>query len=168
MANIVAATIELLKTKGPQDITLREIANESGHHHRMIVEWFGGKGGLFNAVAVEVFAKLIESGEIFTLDVALRDEVRLVFDIFNYMQMHHTEIVKQFQSGFVVNTIEQRLVDFQGWDRAEASFLAKRFAVQTIGLVLFREFFGISDEEAQRIIAEEFVRVSRLHPPGGN
>ena len=44
-ANVIAATLRLLDTTAPKDITLRDIARESGHGNRLIIEWFGGKAG---------------------------------------------------------------------------------------------------------------------------
>ena len=164
MENIVKATIELLATRAPQDVTLRDVAEASGHHHRMIVEWFGGKGGLYNAVFNQIFQALIDTGELISLEIALRDDLRTALRLFDYIQMHHPEYIAEFRSGFVLNAVERRLVDVQGWSPTEASFLARRFAVQLIGLVLFRENAGISDEETVEIMRQEFQRLSKNQP----
>jgi AcrR family transcriptional regulator len=50
MANMVEATIRLLQQHQPDDITVRDVAEASGHHHRFVQAWFGGKVGLFRAV----------------------------------------------------------------------------------------------------------------------
>jgi len=35
--------------RDPDQITVCDIAAESGHHHRFVQAWFGGKVGLFRA-----------------------------------------------------------------------------------------------------------------------
>lgn len=74
MSNIIAATIRLLEVKGPHEVTLRDVAKESGHGHRLISEWFGGKGGLYAAVVTKTFENLVNTGELFYSDIAVRPE----------------------------------------------------------------------------------------------
>ena len=75
MANILDATMRLLQERSPGDISLRDVATEAGHGHRLIVEWFGGKGGLFAAVLERLFRDLAASGERFYSDFATRHDV---------------------------------------------------------------------------------------------
>jgi AcrR family transcriptional regulator len=49
MEAMVEATVELLHEQPPDALTIREIAARSGHHHRFVAAWFGGKVGLFRA-----------------------------------------------------------------------------------------------------------------------
>ena len=48
--HMVEATIRLLQDRSPEQITVRDIAEASGHHHRFVQAWFGGKVGLLRAV----------------------------------------------------------------------------------------------------------------------
>jgi AcrR family transcriptional regulator len=165
MENIIRATVELLKNRPPQDVTLRDVAEASGHHHRMVIEWFGGKGGLYNAVFNEIFQPLVDSGELISIDIALREDVRTAFRLLDYIQMHHPEYITEFRTGFVIKAVEQRLINFQGWTPKEASLLARRLAAHTIGLVLFREAAGLSDDETLEIMRQEFARLAKTQPP---
>jgi AcrR family transcriptional regulator len=47
---LLAAAADLLKTRSPDDISVREVGDLATIHHRFINEWFGGKVGLFRAV----------------------------------------------------------------------------------------------------------------------
>jgi AcrR family transcriptional regulator len=49
MEHMVAATLRLLQDHSPDQITVRDVADASGHHHRFVQAWFGGKVGLFRA-----------------------------------------------------------------------------------------------------------------------
>ena len=47
---LLAAAADLLRTRNPDDISVREIGDRATIHHRFINEWFGGKVGLFREV----------------------------------------------------------------------------------------------------------------------
>jgi len=49
MEHMLTATIRLLEERDPERITVRDVAAASGHHHRFVQAWFGGKVGLFRA-----------------------------------------------------------------------------------------------------------------------
>lgn len=165
MANIVAATIRLLETTKPQDITLRDVARESGHGHRLIVEWFGGKGGLFAAVSNEVVEILLQTGAIFYSDLPLRPELRSALEIFNFMQLHHPEFVKEARTGIAVKTIEERLQIVAGLSEEAARAAANRLALQLLGIVLFKEYFPLSDDDVMQMMRDEFKASTGLDMP---
>lgn len=50
MQLLLEAAMEMLYTTAPDVLSIREIANRAGVHHRFVAEWFGGKVGLFRAV----------------------------------------------------------------------------------------------------------------------
>lgn len=150
-ANIIAATIALLETTPPQDLTIRDIASASGHHHRLIIEWFGSKGGLLHAVFEEVFRALIESGELFTGSVATRPEVRKVFGLFNYVQMHHPEFIFSMRSWLTLDAMEDRLKTVRNMSDEQARLVARQLAAHALGLALFASFLELSDDDVRAI-----------------
>ena len=165
MGNIVAATIRLLETQRPQDITLRDVARESGHGHRLIVEWFGGKGGLFAAVFREIFAGLVETGELFNAGVVTRTDVRTAFQIFNYMQIHHPDFVMDARDDIVRTNVKERLMETLNMTPADAEIATSRIALVALGVSLFREFFDLSDDEVVRLMQDTLRTTTGLNPP---
>jgi len=124
MSNIIAATIRLLEVKGPHEVTLRDVAKESGHGHRLISEWFGGKGGLYAAVVMKTFENLVSTGELFYSDIAVRPEVRAAVRVFNYMQMHHREFVdfaefQQLTDDEVIQMTKDEVKSSMGFDLSD-------------------------------------------------
>lgn len=156
MSNIVTATIRLLEDRGPEDITLRDVARESGHGHRLIVEWFGGKGGLFDAVFRKIFDDLMQTGTLFYADVPIRIEVRRAFELFNYMHVHHRDFIESTRDEFVVNAITERLQGGLGLEEEKASLAANRLSILVLGISLFRDYFALSDDEAVKMMQDEF------------
>ena len=165
MANIVAATIRLLETHGPEEITLRDVAAESGHGHRLIVEWFGGKGELFAEVFRQVFENLVERGTFFYADLPTQPDVRKVFRIFNYMLVEHPEFISKARSGYLVEVIQDRLKSNRGVPADQAQIAAKRLAILTMGIALFAEFFELSDEDAVHMMQNEFKATTGFDMP---
>lgn len=156
MKNVLEATLRLLETTNPKDVTLRDVARESGHGPRLIIEWFGGKGGLFAAAFEKVFSDITQSGELFLADVVVRPDVRVAFQIFNYMQLNHRDLVLSLRDGLVIQTVQERLVSNLGLSKEAASLTSRRIAVQVLGIALFRDYFDLTDDEAIAMIQDEF------------
>lgn len=155
MSNIIAATIRLLEVKGPHEVTLRDVAKESGHGHRLISEWFGGKGGLYAAVVMKTFENLVSTGELFYSDIAVRPEVRAAVRVFNYMQMHHREFVEGARTTFLRDAFRARLMELRGLSEAEADLGTRRIFSLTMGLATFAQFQQLTDEEVIQMTKDE-------------
>ena len=140
------ATIRILQTTRPAEITLRDIARESGHGHRLIVEWFGGKGGLYGVVVAKIFEDLAATGDLFYSDIATRPEVRAAVRVFNYMQVLHPEVVQANRTNFVTDVIRERLRTFRGFTDEQADIAVRRIQAHTMGLAIMAEFHQLPDE----------------------
>ncbi len=165
MVNIVAATIRLLETCAPQEITLRDVASESGHGHRLIVEWFGSKGELFVAVFQAVFENLVESGTFFYADLPTQPDVRKVLRLFNYMLVEHPEFIASVRRGHLLEVVEERLKSIRQIPADQAQVVAKRLTVLTLGIALFSEYLELSDDEAVRMMQNEFKASTGFEMP---
>ena len=165
MANIMAATFRLMESKGPQEITLRDVAAESGHGPRLIVRWFGGKGGLFEAIFMHVFADLNQAGEMFYADLPTRPEVRKVFRLLSYMQMHHPEYVEAARQGEILRTYTSRLETVLNLPREQADRVARRIITLVTGLALYSEMFGLTDDEVIEMVQNETKSLIGITPP---
>lgn len=165
MANIVAATIRLLETKSPQEITLKDIAEESGHGNRLIVEWFGGKGGLFIEVFHEIFQNLIETGDLFVADMPVRHEVRGAFRLFNYMFTNHRDVIVPERESLVFPAAIERLQSRAGMSKEQADRVLRRLSVLILGISVFGDFMELDDEEAIRMMQDEFRTTAGFDMP---
>lgn len=146
MKNVLEATLRLLETTNPKDLTLRDVARESGHGPRLIIEWFGGKGGLFAAVCIRTFEDLAATGNLFFSDIATRPELRAAVRVFNYLQVNHPEFVEQVRTDFLHDIIADRLVNVRGFSKERASVAARRVLAHTMGLAIAADFHRLSDD----------------------
>lgn len=164
MTNIISATISLLESKGPQDITLRDIARESGHGHRLIVEWFGGKGGLYADVFNEIFKNLAESGELYFADVPTRPEIKKMFQLLVYMQMHHPEYVQAERTGFVLGLVRERFEKNIDVTREEADRIARQVSALMMGLSVVNDLFELTDDEIITLVQNAVFSLTGVTP----
>ena len=154
--NVLEATVRLLKTHNPGEITLGDISLESGHGPRLMIEWFGSKGGLLAAAATKMFADLANSGDLYSADVAINPDVTNVFKIFNHMLVNHPDELAAIRPNTVTSMLETRIRENLGKSEEEAAYIVRRFSVLILGLAVFREFIGVADDEAVRMFQDEF------------
>ncbi|MEN9805477.1 MAG: hypothetical protein RIS41_2324 [Actinomycetota bacterium] len=156
MRNVLDATLRLLETHSPKDVTLRDVARESGHGPRLIIEWFGGKGGLYGAVFKKVFSDIIESGDLFFADFGIRRDVGIAFQVLNYMQLNHRDEVLALRDELLIKTASERMERILGLPPDAALLAARRVTVVALGVGLFREYAGLSDDEAVALTQDVF------------
>lgn len=165
MANVLQTTKRLLATKSPKDITLREVASESGHAPRLIILWFGGKGGLYAAVCESIFGDLAESGEFYFGNIVLRPDVAIAFQVLNYMQTMHPEDTKRLRKGSIQEIMSSRLQERLGKTPDEASVIARRLSAVALGTVLFRDLLGLTDDDIIGMLRSEFAATTGIMLP---
>lgn len=165
MNNILEATIRLLQDHSPAEVTLHEIARESGHSNRVIIEWFGSKGGLFAAVFEKIFGDLAASGYLFYSGVATRSDIRIAVRVFNYMQMHHNDVVEQFRHDFVLTRLVDRFTTVLGFTPERALLVARRIALLVMGIAIFSDFLDFTDEEIIDMTKNEYYATTGLVLP---
>jgi AcrR family transcriptional regulator len=156
MKNVLDATLRLLETHSPKDVTLRDVARESGHGPRLIIEWFGGKGGLYGAVFMKVFNDIIESGDLFFADFGIRRDVGIAFHVLNYMQLNHRDEVLALRDELLIKAASERMQRNLGLPPDTALLVARRVTVVALGVGLFREYAGLSDDEAVTLTQDVF------------
>jgi hypothetical protein len=66
-------------------------------------------------------------------------------------------VVVAVRSGAVLEIVKKRLQESQGLSEVEALRIARRVSVLTVGLALFREFVGLSEDDAVQMYKDEFL-----------
>lgn len=140
---MLRATLELLAERGPDAITVREIAERSGHNHRFIQEWFGGKTNLF----AEAFHEL-------NLDVADRLDfnrpvtqipdplVARVIQLMNWLVANDAQGITGDRMRPILNRLQHMYEDRFGIDTDTALLMAQRAMFLMSGMVLFKDVIG--------------------------
>jgi AcrR family transcriptional regulator len=160
--NVLRATLTLLAERDPDQITVREIAERAGHHHRFIQDWFGGKTSLFAEAFHELtlqlasridFARANPTGP----DPLVVRSVRLM----NWLVANEPTAVTGDRMRPVVNRLQHLYIERFGIEPDTARLLAQRMMFLMSGVVLFKDAFGISNVDIPRQVELEF-EIARL------
>ena len=139
MRAMVAATVELMLERSPDQITVREVAARSGHHHRFVSAWFGGKAGLFRA-AFDTMATDISESLVLTAPppgtVPTPAAVRLVH-LMNWLATHDAEAFDVERPTPLIDRIAGQYTERFGQDPEEARLSAQRLLASVVALTLF-------------------------------
>ena len=156
--NIVDATISLLRTHSPDEITIRQIAEESGHHHRMVQAWFGGKILLFLAVHEQLNAEIAEGLAPPIGRVGITEKVRMTTMLMNWLIAADPSVFDGRADTPILDQLSSIYVANYGLAPRDARMMAIRAVAGSITVTLFPGPLGISEED----IAEQAAFEVRL------
>ena len=123
---LLTAAADLLRTRSPDDISVREVGDLATIHHRFINEWFGGKVGLFRAVH-ESWAD-----DISQIVAAITRSDAIPPATFDSMQRQVLLVAWLIQNGSEFNDLEEA------------------FPAISSGRSTFVENFGMTDDDADK------------------
>ena len=130
MEHMLAATVDLLYRRGPDQVTIRDVAEASGHHHRFVQTWFGGKVELFRAafdrMAVEVATGIPDR-------IGVQDGIQPA-----------TQSLALLMNWLVAVAPGSLAPDL-------ARLMALRLTATTVAAVLFRGPLGLADDDVARL-----------------
>lgn len=160
--NMLRATLELLAERSPEEITVRDIAERSGHHHRFVKDWFGGKTNLFVEAFYEMnveLANLVDFNRPMTQipDPVTVRSVRLM----NWLVANDPDALKGDRLRPVMNRLRHMYEDRFGIAPDTALLLAQRMMFLISGTVLFKDVVAAGDLDPMRHLALEF-EIARL------
>jgi AcrR family transcriptional regulator len=161
--NVLRATLALLAERDPDHITVRDIAERAGHHHRFIQDWFGGKTNLFaeafHEITLDLAAKIdFNRANPTGPDPLVVRSVRLM----NWLVANEPTAITGDRMRPVINRLQHLYEERFGIDTETARLLAQRMMFLMTGVVLFKDAFGLSTIDVPRQIALEFEIAHRL------
>jgi AcrR family transcriptional regulator len=145
---MVEATVKLLRERPPEQITVRDIAEASGHHHRFVQAWFGNKVGLFRAA----FDRMLEAraegmaGTILPggmLDADLQAIVRLM----NWLVATDPASLEGPRTTPILDRLVEIYRDQYGFSQDMARLMALRVVSASIAGLLFPGPLGITSDD---------------------
>jgi AcrR family transcriptional regulator len=150
--NMLAATVELLSRRRPEDITVRDIAEASGHHHRFVQAWFGGKVGLFRAAFDRMSATT--AATITTQlsgDAARTTEAVGLARLLNWLIAADPDSLRGDRPTPVIDRVAEIYVRDLELDPEVARLLAARAVAATVSFLLFSDVLGIGEDDVPLI-----------------
>ncbi|MDB0005625.1 TetR/AcrR family transcriptional regulator [Ilumatobacteraceae bacterium] len=153
------ATLELLETVNPQDLTIREIADRAGVFHRYVPDYFGGKAELFADIYPTVQAQA--AAGVAPLDGdTFRPEIIRFAQLAIWLSQHRDNGLPGGKRSIVDQLVSMFMTDMN-LDATTALLLAQR---QIAGVITIAAFPDVVSDEAIDIAAhrELEIRVLRL------
>jgi AcrR family transcriptional regulator len=160
--HMIDATIRLLQDRSPDQITVRDIAQASGHHHRFVQAWFGGKVGLLRAA----FDRLLEDAvrgipSPFVAREGFSREVRTAVSLMNWLMAADPGSLDTPRPRPIV----QRVIDIYrtefDFDDDLARLMALRLVSGATSIILFSGPLGIENDDLPALMQLE-IDLARL------
>ena len=160
-ARMIEATIRLLGDHPVDEITSRMIAKESGTATNYISRYFGGRDGLFLAVAVELGHRISDMirSERSILDVTSSDsyvtrimsipDVATWFTVYRYLSSRNLPGNPPQAKPAVVSAIEDSIALIFGLEGEDVAVWANIFLTYLLGNAAFGTVLGTSDRAAE-------------------
>lgn len=156
MEHMVDATVRLLHERGPDQITVRDVAEASGHHHRFVQAWFGGKVGLFRAAfdrIVDEEAQRIRPA--FPTGAALGPEASLAATLMNWLVAADPDVFDRPRETPILDRVTEMYHETFGLDLATARLMALRVVAASTAAALFPSPLGIGDGDLAAMVELE-------------
>jgi AcrR family transcriptional regulator len=160
--NMVDATVALLRERGPDKVTIRDVATASGHHHRFVQAWFGGKVGLFTAAFDRMTQDVAEALPL-PIDSAdgFRPETRALATLMNWLVANAPGSLDGPRPTPIIDRLRTMYQDGFGLEPDLARLMAIRFVATSLAAMLFADPLGLSDEDIEDLAAVE-IRIAGL------
>jgi len=156
MEHMVEATVRLLRERGPDQITVRDVAAAAGHHHRFVQAWFGGKVGLFRAAfdrILEEEAQRIRPA--FPTGAAFGSEARLAATLMNWLVAADPDVFEHPRPTPILDELTGMYQASFGLDAPTARLMALRVVAASTAAVLFPAPLGINDDDLAAMVELE-------------
>lgn len=156
MDNMIEATVRLLRERGPEQVTVRDVAQASGHHHRFVQAWFGGKVGLFRAA----FDRMTDEGAsqvhaAFAPVGSISPELRATTVLMNWLVAADPESLNEPRSTPIIDQLAEVYRAEFGLEPDVARLMALRMVGASVTAILFPGVFGVTPEDVVAVAALE-------------
>ena len=173
-AKMIRATIELLGDHQVDEITSRMIARDSGTATNYISRYFGGRDGLFVAVAAELSRRIsdlvrseqsvleIDRPGSFVSRIMSIPEVAMWFKVFRYLSSRNLTGVRPHAKPAIVTAIEDSIELIFGLEGEYVPICANIFLTYLMGNAAFGDLLGTTDDQAEDALAAMGTFVTML------
>ena len=162
MQSMVDAAVELLGVRSPDSVTVRDIAERSGHHHRFVAGWFGSKAGLFRVAFDQMAARVADD---FVLEAPRpgggpRTPVVRLLHLMSWLATNDPESLQGDRATPLIDRVSASYQEQFGMTADVARVSAQRLAGYLLVTVLFPGPLGVQpgDFDAHLELEARFVQ----------
>jgi AcrR family transcriptional regulator len=163
MENMVAATVALLEERHPDQVTVRDVAAASGHHHRFVQAWFGGKVGLFRAAFDRINGDAAERIRAsFVSKRGFEKDVLVSARLMNWLVAAEPGALDGPRPTPIIDAVVEQYQIRYGLDRATAGLMGRRLVGAAIAALLFAGPLGLEPDDVPALAELEVVLATVL------
>ena len=160
--HMIDATIRLLQDRSPDQITVRDVAQASGHHHRFVQAWFGGKVGLLRAAFDRVLEEAVRRiPSTFVAREGFSREVRTAASLMNWLMAADPGSLDTPRPRPIVDRVTEIYRTEFDFDDDLARLMALRLVSAATSIILFSGPLGIANDDLPALMQLE-IDVARL------
>jgi AcrR family transcriptional regulator len=154
--HMIDATVRLLADRSPEQLTVRDVADAAGHHHRFVQAWFGGKVGLLRATFDRLLVQAAQEIERPFLPVeGFRPEVRTAALLMNWLMAADPGSLDATRPTPIVDKVIDIYRNEFAFDDNLARLMASRLVGGAISVILFGGPLGITNDDLPALIQLE-------------
>lgn len=158
---MVDAAVELLGERPADRITVRDVAERAGHHHRFVATWFGGKIGLFRAAFEQMTVSTASTFRLPTGSEVIGDEAVRLVQLMNWLVANDPIVLSVPRETPLLDMISAAYQQM-GIGGDDARLLAQRLIAAITSFVLFAGPLGVVGDDIRRHLELERRIVARL------
>jgi AcrR family transcriptional regulator len=148
MEHMIAATVRLLNERGPEQITVRDVAEAAGHHHRFVQAWFGGKVGLLRAAFDRLLEEVAQSiRDPLSPQWGFRREVHTAAVLLNWLIAVDPDSLDHPRPTPIIDRVSDIYRSEFHLDDSLARLMALRLVCGALAAILFGAALGITPND---------------------
>jgi len=152
---LVDTALQLLLTRDPESLTIREIAAQAKTHHRYIPDYFGGKGPLFAEVFPRASASIVSIVEEGTFKTFPSPELVRMIRLVSWLVVNEPKWFKTRKNGRVLEAVTAYYQNTYGLNDANARHMAQKLVAAVVVSVLYPEMIRFNRDQTKEFLESD-------------
>jgi len=149
---LVDTALQLLLTRDPESLTIREIAAQAKTHHRYIPDYFGGKGPLFAEVFPRASASMVGIVNEGTFKTFPSPELVRMIRLVSWLAVNEPSWFRTRKNGMVLEAVTAYYQNTYGLNDVNARHMGQKLVAAVVVSVLYPEMIRFNRDQTQAFL----------------
>jgi len=152
---LVDTALQLLLTRDPESLTIREIAAQAKTHHRYIPDYFGGKGPLFAEVFPRASASIVGIVEEGTFKTFPSPELVRMIRLVSWLAVNEPSWFRTRKNGMVLEAVTAYYQNTYELNDSNARHLAQKLVAAVVVSVLYPDIIRFHRDQTKEFLESD-------------
>ena len=152
---LVDTALQLLLTRDPESLTIREIAAQAKTHHRYIPDYFGGKGPLFAKVFPRASASIVGIVEEGTFKTFPSPELVRMIRLVSWLAVNEPSWFRTRKNGMVLEAVSAYYRNTYELNDSNARHLAQKLVAAVVVSVLYPDIIRFHRDQTKEFLESD-------------